>query len=307
MMRTNDLKEALRTVIAIPVTPFEADGRVDFVAYRRLIGRLVEGGVTVVTPNGNTGEFYSLSPDECRETVEAAVEAAAGRALVVAGVGFDVATAIEMAHIAQQAGAGALMVHQIIHPYRTPEGWIAYHQAIADAIPDLGIVPYVRDNLVTPAMMKDLLDACSNVVGVKYAVPDPLLFASMAREVGAERLAWVCGIAESWAPFFWVGGARGFTSGLVNVQPRLSLDMLERLREGDYLGAMQVWSRLKPFEDLRARRSGGNNVSVIKEAMAQIGLSGRSVRPPISELPESERAEVAAILSEWEIEVPARS
>ena len=305
MMQTHDLKEVLRTVIAIPITPFAADGRVDFVAYRRLIGHLVEGGVSVVTPNGNTGEFYALSPDECRGTVEAAVEAASGRALVVAGVGFDVATAIEMARFARQAGAGAIMVHQIIHPYRTHQGWVAYHQAIAEAVPELGLVPYVRDNLVTPALMMNLLEACPNVVGVKYAVADPLLFASMVREVGAERLAWVCGIAESWAPFFWVGGARGFTSGLVNVHPRLSLDMLKCLRAGDYPGAMQIWSRLKPFEDLRSRLNNGNNVSVIKEAMAQIGLCGRTVRPPISELPERERAEVAAILSAWEIQVPA--
>ena len=306
-MNAHNLKETLCTVVAIPVTPFEADGRVDFIAYRRLIGRLVEGGITVVTPNGNTGEFYSLSPDECRRVVEVTVEAVAGRALVVAGVGFDVATAVEMARFARQAGAGALMVHQIIHPYRTHRGWVAYHQAIAEAVPDLGIVPYVRDNLVTPVMMNNLLEACPNIVGVKYAVPDPLLFASMVREVGLERLAWVCGIAESWAPFFWVGGARGFTSGLVNVQPSLSLAMLKCLQAGDYPGAMQIWSRLKPFEDLRARLSNGNNVSVIKEAMAQIGLSGRTVRPPISELPDTERAEVATILSEWEIHVPAKA
>lgn len=306
-MQTYDLKEVLCTVIAIPITPFTAGGQVDFVAYRRLIGHLVEGGVTVVTPNGNTGEFYSLSPDECRGTVEVAVEVVSGRALVVAGVGFDVATAIEMARFARQVGAGAIMVHQIIHPYRTHQGWVAYHQAVAEAVPELGIVPYVRDDLVTPAMIGELLEACPNIVGVKYAVPDPLLFASIVRVVGAERLAWVCGIAESWAPFFWVGGARGFTSGLINVHPKLSLDMLGCLRAGDYLGAMHIWSRLKPFEDLRSRLSNGNNVSVIKEAMAQIGFCGRTVRPPISELPDREQAEVAAILSAWGLQVPARA
>ena len=302
-MEFSNLKESLRTVIAIPVTPFAAGGELDMFSLHRLISDLISGGITVVTPNGNTGEFYSLSPDECRRMVAATVEVADGRAIVVAGVGFDIATAIEMARFARQVGAAAIMVHQIIHPYRTHQGWVAYHQAIAEAVPELGLVPYVRDNLVTPAMMKNLLEACPNIVGVKYAVPDPLLFASMVREVGAERLAWVCGIAESWAPFFWVGGARGFTSGLVNVQPKLSLDMLECLRAGDYSGAMHIWSRLKPFEDLRSRLNNGNNVSVIKEAMAQLGLGRRAVRPPISELPEWERAEVANILSTWEMRV----
>ncbi len=306
-MQFCDLKEAFGALIAIPVTPFSESGEVDFVSLRRLIDDLVTGGITVVTPNGNTSEFYSLSPNECRSTLKATVEAAGGRALVVAGVGFDVATAAEMARFARQVGADAIMVHQIIHPFSTHQGWVSYHQAIAEAVPELGILPYVRDSRVTPEMVLDLLGSCPNVVGVKYAVPDTLQFASMVHKVGANRLAWVCGIAESWAPFFWVGGARGFTSGLVNVQAKLSLDMLARLRVGDYRGAMQIWSRLKPFEDLRARLNSGNNVSVIKEAMAQLGLCGRTVRPPLSELPERERFEVADILSDWSVRAPVRA
>ena len=303
-MEFSDLVESLCTVIAVPVTPFSRGGELDIIAFRRLVCDLVAGGITAITPNGNTGEFYSLSPNECRKTLEVTIEAAGGRALVVAGVGFDSATAIEMARFSRQAGAGAIMVHQICHPYRTPQGWVSYHQAIAEAVPELGIVPYVRDNMVNAAMMQHLLGLCPNIVGVKYAVPDSLLFATMVREVGVERLAWVCGVAESWAPFFWLGGARGFTSGLVNVHATLSLDMLKFLRASDYVGAMRIWSRLKPFEDLRSRHNNCNNVSVIKEAMAQLGLIGRSVRPPISELPECERVEVADILTGWELRVP---
>lgn len=305
-MQLNELQHALRTVIAVPVTPFDADGAIDLAAFRQVIRRLIDGGLSVVTPNGNTGEFYALSPAECRDTVTAAVESAAGQARVVAGVGYDIATAIDMAQFARQAGADAVMVHQLIHPYRSAEGWIDYHRAIADAVPELGIVPYIRDNQVNAAMLKALIQACPNVVGIKYAVSEPLLFAGLVQQVGADRVAWVCGIAEAWAPFFWVAGAHGFTSGLVNVDTALSLKLLHCLQANDMAGAMQVWARLRPFEDLRARRSNANNVSVIKEAMAQLDLCGRTVRPPISELPEAERLEVAAILATWEIAMPAR-
>ena len=297
-MHFDDLRQALGTVIAVPVTPFDADGQVDLGSYRRLINTLTAGGISVVTPNGNTGEFYSLTLGECQAAVETAA-AAAGEAVVVAGVGYAAATAVEMAQVARQAGASAVMIHQIIHPYRSPAGWVAYHRKIAAAVPELGVVPYVRDGQVTAAMLTEVLDTCPNVVGIKYAVADPLLFANLVQAVGADRMAWVCGIAESWAPFYWVGGARGFTSGLVNVHIPRSLDMLQCLQAGRYDQAMQRWAELKPFEDLRARRNGGNNVSVVKEAMAQRGLSARTVRPPISELPESERAEVAAVLAAW--------
>jgi 4-hydroxy-tetrahydrodipicolinate synthase len=299
-MQFAEMQDALCAVVAIPVTPFAPDGQVDFSAYRRLVERLAEADVRAITPNGNTGEFYALSPAECRGAVEATVAAAAGRALVLAGVGFDTVTAIEMGRFAEQAGAQAIMIHQPIHPYQSAAGWLAYHQTIAEALPRMGVVPYVRDTTVSGALLRRLAERCPNLVGVKYAVANPLQFAGVVRAVGAERLAWICGLAESWAPFFWVGGARGFTSGLVNVRPALSLRMLAALRAGDNDRALEIWAQIKPFEDLRARGNNANNVPAVKAALAELGLCGAAVRPPISELSEPELAEVRAILRAWD-------
>ena len=110
----------------------------------------------------------------------------------------------------------------------------------------------------------------------------------------------MCGLAEKWAPFMWLAGARGFTSGLVNVAPALSLRLFELLQAGKITDAMQLWRSLAPMEQLRARRADANNVSALKEALAQQELSTRTVRPPISELPEDERVLVRAILAEWD-------
>ena len=300
------LIDALCTVVAIPVTPFVRRGSTiyaDFQAYAYLLDKMVSAGIRAVTPNGNTGEFYSLTQAEMRHAVEATVAGANRRALILAGVGFDTATAIEMAEFAAKQGAHAVMVHQPVHPYRSDEGWVAYHKAIADAVPHLGIVPYVRDASIGATALRRLAEECPSLVGVKYAVGNPPLFAEIVQAVGHARLAWICGIAESWAPFFWVGGARGFTSGLVNVAPALALAMQQALDQGDYGTAMQIWHQIKPFEDLRARRNNGNNVSAVKEAMAQLGLCEATVRPPISELADNERAEVRQILQQLGVEV----
>ena len=290
----------LSTICAIPVTPFAPDGTIEWDAYGRVIERLVDGDITVVTPNGNTGEFYALSAEECDRAVAVTAEALAGRSarvLLMPGVGHDVATAVALGKTAARLGSRAVMVHQPIHPYQSAEGWVEYHAAIAAALPDLGIVPYVRDPSVTAATLSRLAAAAPNVVGVKYAVPNPMQFAATVAAVGAARLAWVCGLAEGWTPFFWPGGAVGFTSGLVNVETGSPFRMLRALQAGDYATAMEVWRRVKPFEDLRARRSAANNVPVVKEALAQLGVCGRTVRPPISEVPEAEREEVAALLA----------
>ena len=69
----DQLRSALATVAAIPVTPFGPDGQVDWDAHDRVIRRMVDAGVRLVTPNGNTGEFYALTAAEARRATESAV------------------------------------------------------------------------------------------------------------------------------------------------------------------------------------------------------------------------------------------
>jgi 4-hydroxy-tetrahydrodipicolinate synthase len=298
----DEVRQALASVVAVPVTPFDRRGDIDERACAAVVSRMVAAGIGAVTPNGNTGEFYSLSGPELNRVVELTAEAA-GDAVIIAGVGHDATRAVELATEAARLGAHAVMVHQPVHPYQSEDGWIAYHRAVADAVPGLGVVCYVRSPMITARAVGRLAEACPNLAGVKYAVPDPPRFAEMADELGS--LVWVCGLAEGWAPFFWPGGARGFTSGLAVVVPELSVALHARLRDGEVKEAMELWRLLKPIEDLRARHANGNNVSVLKEALAQLGVCGRDVRPPISTLPEDERAEVAAILAALRLPVGA--
>ena len=294
------LKSRLQTVIAIPVTPFHPGGaEVDWDTHAALLRRLVDHGVDVVTPNGNTGEFYTLSPEERRRAVESTVAAVDGRAHVMAGVGLDLTGAVAAARHAREAGCGSLMVHQPVHPYRSAEGWVAYHQEIAAAVPELGLVLYIRDPRIDGARIAALADVCPNVIGVKYAVPDPVRFASVARDAGLTRFAWIAGLAELSAPGYWAVGATGFTSGLVNVVPRLSLALLEALRGGDFDQAMRVWEQARTFEELRAADSSADNVSVVKEALAHLGLADRAVRPPSRILPEPVRDQVGGLVAQW--------
>ncbi|MFD8306597.1 dihydrodipicolinate synthase family protein [Streptomyces sp. NPDC059690] len=294
-------RAALADVVAIPVTPFAEDGSVDTVAHRALLRRLLDGGVRILTPNGNTGEFYALTPEERRLVTELTVDEAGAGAAILVGVGHDVPTAIATARHARELGAQMVMVHQPVHPYVSQAGWVDYHRAIAEAVPELGVVPYIRNAQLSGARLAQLGEACPNVIGVKYAVPDAAKFAAFARDAGLDRFVWVAGLAEPYAPSYFSAGATGFTSGLVNVAPSVSLNMIEALRSGDYPAAMKVWEQIRRFEELRAAHGSANNVTVVKEALASLGLCRRDVRPPSRTLPEEERAEVAAIAAGWAI------
>ena len=301
------LKEALATVVVIPVTPMRPDGSPEWGTYADLIRRVVDAGISVVTPNGNTGEFYALTPAEARQATETAVQAArdqiarGGRATVLAGVGHDTSSAAAAARHAGETGAEMIMIHQPVHPYQSAAGWVAYHQEIADAVPDLGVVLYIRSERVTGAQIAELGERCPNVIGIKYGVKDAAQFAAVARDAGLDRFTWIAGLAEPYAPGYWAYGARGFTSGLANVSPALSLSLLGALRAGDLAGAMDTWELIRPFEDLRAADGSADNVTVVKEALAQLGLCGRDVRPPSRVLPDTERDAVTAILRSWSL------
>ena len=293
------LRQALATAVVVPVTPYRADGAPDWDTYAALTSRLADAGITVITPNGNTGEFYALTQAEARRAVETAAKVTAGRAELLAGVGHDIATAAEAARHAGDHGVRMIMIHQPVHPYVSAEGWIDYHAAIAGAVPDLGVVLYIRDERRSGAHIAALARRSPNVVGVKYGVRDATKFAAVARDAGIDRLTWLAGAAELTAPAFWAVGARGFTSGLANVGPGLALAMLDALRAGDFGAAMKVWETVRRFEELRLADASADNVSVVKEALAQLGLCRADVRPPSRLLPADVKAEISGILAAW--------
>lgn len=317
-MNRDSLIERLSTVVGIPVVPYDESGAVDHTLLADLIRRLVASGVTALTPNGNTGEFYALSPAErravLRTVTNAATEAAAGSAVIIGGVGLDLETAIADARFARDAGADAIMIHQPVLPYLSPEGWADYNIAVARAVPEIGVVPYLSTPLVGGAPIARLIDAAPNVVALKYSVPDPVVFATVRSEVAAatapgsssgSEVLWIAGLAESYAPAYWQGGARAFTSGLVNVVPEVSLGLLEALKRGDTQTVESLWRSIRRFEHLRARNRSADNVSVVKEAMHQLGLCRSSVRPPSAPLDEAARAEVRESIAAWDAAVAA--
>jgi 4-hydroxy-tetrahydrodipicolinate synthase len=292
------LVERLSTVIGIPVVPYRADGEVDHDRTAALAGRLIAGGITVLTPNGNTGEFYALTPDERRAVLTTVVSARNNDTTIIAGVGFDVRTAIADARFARDAGADAVMIHQPVLPYLAADGWVEYNAAIAAAVPDVGVLPYLNNPTISGAHITRLVERTPNVVGLKYSVPDPVVFATTSAQA-PDRLLWIAGLAESYAPAYWQAGARAFTSGLINVTPAVPLRMLAALRAGDYEEAAVVWREIRHFEELRARDRSAHNVSVVKEAMHQLGLCRRDVRPPSHTLSPELADEVAEAIRSW--------
>lgn len=291
-----DLAGRLRTVHAINVTPFREDGGVDYASLEKNVEFLVAHGLEVIVPCGNTGEFYSLSMEEAKAVTRFVAEKVDGRSKVLAGIGYDTKTAGQMASFAQDVGADAVMIHQPVHPYVTPKGLVRYYTEIAQGV-EIGVVLYVRHQ-ATDREVLDRVTALENVLAVKYTINDLPSFGGLVQSID-NPVVWTCGTAEMWAPFFFAVGAEGFTSGLVNIAPEMSLKMLQGLRQGDRESVQAVWREVAPLERLRAKDHSGYNVAVIKEGMELLGLAPGRMREPGSGLDETDRQELVRILRAW--------
>jgi len=137
---------------------------------------------------------------------------------------------------------------------------------------------YLRnDGIGLDAIVK--LTQVPGVAGVKWACPTPLRLAEAIRRCEPD-IVWVDGLAEPWAPPMFAVGARGFTSGLINVWPAHSVAIHRALERGNYVEANRLIGIMAAFEDIRAEEQNGTNVTGVKAALQLIGEDCGPTRPP---------------------------
>lgn len=273
------LRQALDGISGILVTPFDTQDRLAPAALQPVVDRAIAAGVHVLVANGNTSEFYGLTATEAEHMVHVAAEQIAGRVPLLGGVGRSVHEACALARASRAAGAAAIMVHQPPDPFVSPRGVVDYVRRIADAAGGLPLVLYLRNEAIGAAAIDELC-RIDPIVGVKWASPTPMLLAEAMRRTAGRDIAWVGGLAETWAPPFYAVGARGFTSGLINVFPAHSVAIHHALQAGDYGRAGSLIAAMRPFEELRAMENNGTNVTVVKAALQIIGPDCGATRPP---------------------------
>ena len=272
------LQAALTGISGILVTPFDEGDRIAPARLAPIIDRALGAGLHIPVVNGNTGEFYALTVDEAETMCAQVCGMVAGRAPVLAGVGRSVGDACRLARAAAGAGAAGLMVHQPPDPFVSPRGVVDYVRRVADAGGGLPLMLYLRNDAIGTAAIADLC-AIPGVIGVKWATPNPM---RLAEAIAAcdPGVIWVGGLAEVWAPALYAVGARGFTSGLINIWPERSLAIHAALEAGDFARARALIADMAAFEEVRAQEMNGTNVTGVKAALQAMSKDCGPTRPP---------------------------
>ena len=295
------LRNALNGISGILVTPLDSQDELAPARLDPIVDAAVTAGVHLLVINGNTSEFYALLAAEAERMVHAAAESIRGRVPLLGGVGRSVKEACSLARVSKQAGVSGLMVHQPPDPFVAPRGVVDYVQRVAEAGDGLPVVLYLRNDSIGLQSIEALC-RIPEVIGVKWAAPTPMTLAAAIRRTSDLDLAWVGGLAEIWAPPFYAVGARGFTSGLINVMPAHSVAIHNALERGDFPAAGRLIAAMVPFEEMRARENNGANVSVVKAALQLMGLDCGPARPPSAwPLTDAALSEVKGLLTGWKL------
>jgi len=293
-----NLRRALAGISGILVTPFDGNDQLALPKLRPIVERAIAAGVHCLVSNGNTSEFYAMTDSEAEAAVAFAADCVGGRVPLIGGVGRSVHEACRLAQASRRAGVTALMVHQPPDPFAAPRGVCAYLQRIAEAADGLPLMLYLRNDGIGLESIESLC-RIPGVAGVKWAAPSPIRLAEAIRRCDPQ-IVWVGGLAEPWAPPFYAVGARGFTSGLINVWPQRSVEIHTALEAGDYQGAMALIADIAGFEEIRAEEQGGTNVAGVKAALRMLGLDCGAARPPAGwPLTDLQQRSLSKIVSKW--------
>jgi len=286
-------------LIAYPITPADAAGRVDAAALGRLLGRLVQAGVHGVGLLGSTGTYPYLTRAERRRAVKAAAPLVAGRVPLLVGVGaLRTNDAVALAGDALAAGADAGLLAAVSYvPLRDDEVF-AHVQAVAAT--GLPICLYDNPGTTGFTFSPALIARLSRVPGIRAAkVPAPEAAAAPAalaelRAACAPGFQVGCSV-DARAAEALLAGADAWHSVAAGLFPVPCLEVAVAARAGDAAAARRLNARLQPLWDLFARHT---SLRVMYAAANRLGLCDAAPPRPVLPLSAEAQREVAGIMNQ---------
>jgi 4-hydroxy-tetrahydrodipicolinate synthase len=255
---------------------------------------LLQDGVHGLVLMGTVGEGNSLSADEKRSVLGAAVEVSEGRVPVIAGVSeFTTAAAVRFARDAERLGADGLMVLPGM-VYVPTAAELEHHFRAVAAATGLPIMlynnpPSYRVNIDIPTLGR--LAEVPNIVSIKESAPDSRRFTDIFNAFG-DRFVLFAGLDDIAFEGLTLG-AKGWVSGLTNAFPVESLLLYEALSRGDLDAARGIYRWFMPLLHLDSEH---DLVQSIKLAEQIMGRGSERVRPPRLPLSGERRAAVVAMV-----------
>ena len=280
------------------ITPFR-NGVLDREAFKSLIDRQVEAGITGIVPVGTTGESPTLGSVEHLDVIRAAVEFADKRLLVVAGTGANsTGEAIELTQAAEEMGADASL--QVCPYYNKPsqEGVYRHYKTIASntglpimlySVPGRSVIEIGIETVAR------LATDCSNIIANKEAGGSVDRVNQLVQAV-PQDFQILSGDDPLTLPFMSCG-AVGLVSVASNLIPEVMVNLVNRCLEGEFAEALELQKRYYPL--LSGLMGLDTNPVPIKSAVALQGHCTDELRLPLVNLTDEKTEALRSLLKTY--------
>lgn len=273
------MKELIGTGVAM-VTPFNADGAVDFLALEKLTNHLVEGGVNYLVVMGTTGESVTLSKKEKEEVLACVLETNGGKHPVVLGVGGNNTSEV-VSQLKSLNTRGITALLSVSPAYNKPNqnGIYAHYKAVSEASP-LPIILYnvpgrTGSNILAETTLRLAADF-DNIIAVKEASGSVDQCTAILKDKPADFMV-ISGDDTLSLPIIASGGS-GVISVVANALPQQYSRLISSSLNGDFNVAQRHQYQL--FDLINMLFEEGNPAGV-KAVLKALDICEENVRLPL--------------------------
>ena len=271
------------------VTPFDANGAVDYAQAKRLALALLDSGSDGVVLAGTTGESPTLTRGEKMRLFSEVKDAVGSRGVVIAGTGtYDTAESVDLSREAERMGVDAVLLTCPYYSRPTQEGLYRHFETIARAV-SLPCIMYnipsrTGVNMTTETQVR--LSQIDNILGVKEASGDLVQIAQIVEEAREGFRVW-SGDDQLTLPILGVGGY-GVISVVAHLAGAQMRAIVQSYLDGSVAEAARIHRQLLPL--MTVLLSAAGNPPGVKHALNGAGFAVGAPRLPLVE-PDAEAGE----------------
>lgn len=278
------------------VTPFNADGSINYAAGADFADWLLANGSDGLVVEGSTGEAATMDMDEKIKFMQTVVARVNGRAKIVAGAGTNcTASTIDLVKKMEACGVDGVLVVGPYYNKPTQEGYYQHFAAVAKAtkLPIIVYnVPGRTGGNIAPETVARLAADFSNIVAIKEAAGNVAQTAELYR-VLPEDFSIYSGDDGLILPFLSVG-ACGLISVLANVNGNILQQLMQAYSEGRVKDAADINKVMVPLAKAMFIES---NPIPIKAAVTKVtGIEAGAPRLPLTPISAAAEAKLDAAL-----------
>ena len=261
------------------VTPFNADGSIDYLGLERLTNHLVDGGVNYLVVMGTTGENPTINNEEQQAILQKVIEINARRLPIVFGIGGNsTAAVVERLKSENLEGVDGMLSVSPYYNKPSQEGIYQHYKAVSDATP-LPVIMYNvpgRTGSLVSAETTLRIAQLPNIVCTKEASGSLDICMEVIR--GAPEYFGVISGDDNYTMPYIAAGMQGVISVLGNAYPKEFSQMVNYALDGDFKNAKHLHYKLLPL--MKAIFMDGNPGGV-KYALNKLGICQNEFRLPV--------------------------